>query len=120
MGWATGSQVIEEAITGLTVAMVNDGMLMTDAETALYVFIQACEGADWDTQDEVLDYYRNVPWVVSAFSRAMIYIPCHASEQLEASYAPAGIITVTCELPLGHKVDHYDEEEDLEWPIANR
>jgi hypothetical protein len=116
MGWSGGNDVVEPVINGLIRAVERGGMLATDAEEMLYLLIRSCQGRDWDTEEETLGDYLDLAWVVKAFARAEVYVPCGAKTEAESLRGHK--MYLTCELPRGHLVDHRDEEYETEWPVA--
>ncbi len=116
MGWASGNDVVEPVVEGLITAVERGGMLTTDAEEVLYLLIRSCQNHGWDTEGETLGTYQDLPWVVKAFARTEIYLPCNA--QADAESLQGHKMYLTCGLPLGHTADHWDEDYETGWPVA--
>lgn len=118
MGWASGGEVVEPVLVLMLGMVENDDIHPMDAESILHALIRSCQGRDWDTEEETLGEYQNVPWVVSAFRAAEVYLPCLATAALEAVDYCGGIVQVECGLPRDHTADHFDENENRGWPLA--
>ena len=115
MGWSGGSTVVEPVIKYLASAMQGGFITPESATGMLETVIGTCQDAGWDTESEVLDDYRGTPWVVEAFRRREIYLTCDARTQAEST--PGHTVQLLCTLPLGHTVDHRDEDFEIEWPV---
>lgn len=116
MGWAGGGDVVEPVLVLMLGMVENDDIHPMDAESILHALIRSCQGRDWDTEEETLGEYQDVPWVVSAFWAAGVYLPCGAETDAEGLQGQT--IYLTCDLPRGHTVDHRDSDYETEWPLA--
>lgn len=122
MGWSGGDDIVDPVIVEMA-NWIDQGKLHPNiARDVLGVLIRACQDRDWDCEGDTLRSWDHVPWVVEAFSKCEIYLRCPAVGQLHIDNLGAIplVCEVVCSLPKGHTVDHFDEEEDLEWPLTNR
>ena len=68
MGWNRGNEIFdpvcEEIIRQVEKA---DGLYPDDASRILSILISEMQNADWDTEDESLDRFKDYNYVVKAF-----------------------------------------------------
>jgi hypothetical protein len=120
MGWSGGDDIVDPVIRYLVNAVHHGPMPTEDAYGVLAVLIRACQGRDWDTEEETLGEWRYIPWVVRAFAKCEVYCRCGETAFLQDDETTPFGQNVECGLPQGHTVDHFDDEEMLEWPIVSR
>lgn len=68
--------------------------------------------------DLILKVWELHPWVTGAFAFHEIYLPCGQEEMVDTGVDGIGHTPVTCSRPKGHIIDHWDEDENLEWPVS--
>lgn len=69
MGWGSANDIVEPQIEIMKTAVENEEMPEQLAITLLSDLIEQCQAGDWDTEDETLEQYDHIPWVVKAFER---------------------------------------------------
>lgn len=74
MGWNSANEIVDPVIDELVKGVSNDEMDEAVAEQLLFTLIKKCQEGDWDTEDETLEKYVHVPFVVSAFRRADVSV----------------------------------------------
>jgi hypothetical protein len=68
MGWSSGNDIVEPQVLLLVKRVDNDELHEAVAQDLLATLISNCQNADWDAEDEVLESFAHVPWVVRAFA----------------------------------------------------
>lgn len=68
MGWNSANAIVDPQVQLLVKAVDNDEMHEAVAENLLTALIKQCQEGDWDTEDETLEQWLHVPWVVRAFA----------------------------------------------------
>lgn len=67
MGWNTANDIVDPQIRLLVKRVENDEVEEAVAQELLVTLIKTCQDGDWDTEDETLELFTHVPWVVRAF-----------------------------------------------------
>lgn len=67
MGWSGANDIVESVIETLCTGITRMEMNESIAKQLLVTLIKKCQEGDWDTEDETLDLFSHVPWVVDAF-----------------------------------------------------
>lgn len=117
MGWSgAGDEIVEPTLVVILGMVENDDIHPGDAESVLFALIRACQGRDWDTAEETLGIYQDIPWVVNAFRDAGVYLSCGAKTDAEGLQGQT--VRLTCNRSQGHTEDHWDLNYDTEWPLA--
>lgn len=114
MGWAGGTEafdhVADQLVREVSLGNVTEGA----AERIAKYLIQALQHRGWDTEGESLGEYQHLPWMVDAFKFNEVYLSCEVTAELDTV---DNWVLVACSLPRGHLINHYDEEEGLEWEV---
>jgi hypothetical protein len=72
MGWASGGDIFDPVAREIVYA-VSDGLLdLNRASTILEVLIDALQSRDWDTEEESLEQFEDIDWIVAAFKRCNV------------------------------------------------
>lgn len=81
MGWASGGEVFEPVayalLRGAAMRQCSDTVI-TDVLSTLIVRL---EDRGWDTQDESLGEFQDVPAIVAAFNRVGIQLDTHDEDE---------------------------------------
>lgn len=105
MGWASASWIFEN---------VADSLVKSEATAEVkYEVCKSLIGSllaeDWDTYDEVLDAYRNEPWILAAFRHHEIVIRCRDIDSVP------GVGRYHCEMEIGHTGQHHEYWGEHSW-----
>lgn len=73
MGWNSGNEIFD-VVCDEVIRQVNtnNGIWQPDAEKLLIVLIKELQAYDWDTEDESLERYKDIGYVVRAFAACNI------------------------------------------------
>ena len=109
-------------IQGLDVEVFYGNVSPETATRILKPVLEALLDDGWEPEEAqgILERFADHDWIVGVFRENEIYLPCGAHEVLEDGGEEGGNwgIWVTCVLPKDHTVDHFDDNEDLTWPVT--
>jgi polyhydroxyalkanoate synthesis regulator phasin len=72
MGWSTGN-LIFDPLAETIMSGVNKGDLdIENARIIIERLIEQLQERDWDTEDESLEKFKHIPWIVEAFAHTGI------------------------------------------------
>lgn len=84
MGWASAGDIIDPQIPIMVEAVDNGELDEAKAVEVLSNLIDKLQDNDWDTEDESLEQWLHVPWVVKAFAQHGVF-PVAPNETVERS-----------------------------------
>lgn len=72
MGFSRGNEVFDPVAHAVRDLVNTNDLKESHARWLLECLIDSLQGIDWDTEDESLDKFKDVPYVVEAFRRCGI------------------------------------------------
>ncbi len=74
MGWARGQDVFDPVALHIVKLVAKEEMDEEIGRGILVLLIDQLQSADWDTEDESLYEFRNIPFVAQAFAAQGVHL----------------------------------------------
>lgn len=72
MGWSSANSIFDPIAESLIRSYEED-----DLKTEILVsLINTLQNNDWDTEDESIELWNDYPFIIEAFRKSGLYIPC--------------------------------------------